>query len=608
MKSKKAFVALRYMILVLFFGVALTSGPALAGDYTVCSSGCDHDNIQGAIDDAFDDDPSGGTVTVTDSSIYNTSIVGPITMRDGVNLICSHIDKAHITRSSASGKVEVVRFSGEITCDLKGFKISNSGGGAGIFMDGSSGTVTATVENCDIQLCKGATGIRLNGVVSTTIRGCSIHHNDFAGIATKRGTDELQSGSSVFIEDCEIYQNGTKKDTAGIFLQGANDNNAEVVIRGTGTSGDKTSDIYENARAGIWLDDIDDATIDNNEIRDNSEAGIRLMDVGSESAPATIQYNKIHQNTKSGIAIFKACTVIITDNEIYDHAGEAGIFTGDWSTTYPPQGAGFDRTNGPAILTIKRNKVYGNRAGMRLDHASASSAVAGSGQINNNLVYGNSRAGIRFSGNSIDSTPFPSAVGTWGFAEIINNTVADNGSYVLAFTEDRGGGIIYDDINVTTKPPEYTATRYFYDRPVGSTQDPLSIKNNIVANNKMTGIKYCADNSANDRSYNLYYRNVEGTCDTGGAVDCGKMCRCKTLGQCYEPGINCCEEDSWAYYYSSPVVGHWAEGEICGQDPLFEDGNNETLSLRDYTLQGDSPAIGAGSGGINMGHTGVPTP
>jgi len=172
------------------------------------------------------------------------------------------------------------------------------------------------------------------------------------------------------------------------------------------------------------------------------------------------------------------------------------------------------------------------------------------------------------------------------------NTVDNNGSYVGdPIFENRGGGIVYDDISDTTG-------RDFYDRPVGATQNPITIKNNIVTNNLKAGIKFCADNSGDDRSYNLFYRNVEGICDTGGAVDCGRMCRRRTLGRCDAPDVNCCTEDTWADRVLA-FPGTWAAGEICGEDPLFN---------ADYTLQGGSPAENAGEDTNDMGAYGGTVP
>ncbi len=659
MKSKKASLSLSFMILSSLFGVVLSSNPVLALDVTVCKpAGCDYTVIQTAINAVSV--AGGGTVTVTDNNIYDELI----TMKDGVDVV-SDPYKAHIRRFSGMGREEVVSFSGAITCDLRGFEITNPAGGAGIFMDGSAPGITATIENCDIHDCDRGAGIRLNGVVKPTITGSNIYSNDRAGIATAKimAADLVTSGSSITIKGTTIGGSGQGNGNAGIRLDGSG-SGIQVAIGGSVV--DDANTISYNTDAGIRLEDIDQVSIENNDISNNSEAGILLIDVstvsphiknndihdhtdeaginiggasnvtitgdnynslihdnyagivfyvsrntrltGSASSQPvlitgskiysntkagiavidnvtgtiTIDDNKIYQNTKSGVGIFNKCTAIITDNDIYTHTGAAGIFTGDWSGTPPPTGTGFLRDNGPANLSIKRNKVYGNRAGMRVDHAS--------GTINNNLVYGNSRAGIRFSGDNTD--PYAPFTSSWGITEIMNNTMAGNGSYVDEFSEDRGNGIAYDAIYVTADPIT-GLSRNFNDPPVGATQDPITIKNNIVANNKKAGIKFCADNSANDRSYNLFYMNFQETCATGGAVDCGRMCRSRTLGKCYAPDVNCCEEDSWVGAWA------WAIGEICGQDPLFD---------TDYTLLTGSPAINAGSDGNDMGAYGGTDP
>ena len=650
MKSKKVLLGSSFAILFSFFGGVLTGSPALGADVTVCKTGgCDYTVIQTAINAVSA--AGGGTVTVQDSSTYDELIA----MKDGVDVV-SDPYKAHIRRSSGSGRYQVVTFLGEMTCDLKGFEISNLVRGAGIFMTGSGAGITATIEDCDVHDCDAGAGIRLDGLVSVTVTGCNLYGNDRPGIATENmGTtvDELATGSTVTVTGGTLGGEGAGNGKAGIYLWGGSGTTIQVTIGGS-TAGDGNI-ISHNVEAGIRLENIDRVRIENNNIYNNLEAGIVLID-GSTVAPhiknnkiynhigeaginiggasevtigtgnevygnragivfyvstnsrlsgnaiseavtitgnqihentsagvavidnasgtIRIDDNKIYENTLSGVAVFNKCTAEITDNEIYTHAGAAGIFTGTWSGLPPQGGTAFNRANGPATLTIRRNKVYGNRAGMRLDHAS--------GTIWNNLVYENSRGGIRFGGDNY-GTIAPSGWPSWGITQIVNNTVADNGSYVddpaEGISEDRGGGIEYNDIN-TTVDPITGLTRYFYDRPVCTTQNPVTIKNNVVANNKRGGIKFCADNSCDDRSYNLYYNNFQEDCTAG---NCGRMCRCKTLGYCYASGINCCSEVSWADVASFP--GTWATGEICGQDPLFN---------ADYTVQATSPAIDAG--------------
>ena len=746
--------------------------------------------IQDGIDNAT---PSVDVVEVKDGT-YNECI----TMISGVN-VGSSVGVTPTINCDTNMESTVTFENGPITCDLDGFNITHSlNYGAGINLDGTSGTVTTTISNCNIHDIAASAGIRMNGAVGsvgspTIITDNTIYKCFTSGISVGPADapevgDVVSDGSSITIKKNIIGDQTNANNFSGIYLKGLG--TVTVVIGGAPAD---ANTIKYNATSGIRLDTITDLTIDNNTVNNNTKAGILLIAVGSGSGDAVVrrntingnsqaginiggasyltlggsgtrlQYkndiygnhagvvfnmkevlgpgtpssqqveiignyiytnsqagiavidyvtgqiiiddNEIEQNTQAGIAVFNKCTVDITDNHIFTHTAAAGIFTGDWSGLVPPDGAKFDRTNGPATLTIKRNKVHGNRAGMRLDHAS--------GTISNNLVYGNSRTGIRFSRNNVDPyTPFSSS---WGITEIKNNTVADNGSntevivdntdlgstsstglwtsstsepgyygsdyqyhaaaagtdyfrwtptisiagtyeifarwtsatdhasaapytvyhdgastpvskdqrsnagewvslgiysidgennddYVeltqtdsgkaiadaIMFSLRRGGGIVYDAIYETTDPITGLA-RNFYDRPVGATQAAITIKNNILANNERAGIKYCADNSSDDRSYNLFYNNQQADCTAG---NCGRMCRAKTLGRCIAPDVNCCAEESWADFAVVDFPGAWATGEICGQDPLFD---------ANYELIPGSPAIDAGDDSNDMG-------
>ncbi|MDY6987455.1 MAG: right-handed parallel beta-helix repeat-containing protein [Thermodesulfobacteriota bacterium] len=459
-------------------------------------------------------------------------------------------------------------------------------GGAGIELKGVGSGVQLVIG--------GSTAGESNAISYNAAAGVSLEDIDQASLENNEISSNTEAGI-LFIDVTTVsphVKTNNIHDQAG--AAGINIGGASNI-----TIGD-SNDIYDN-RTGIVFYVANNpnltgtassqpVTISENNIYTNTRAGIAVID--NATGTITIDDNKIYQNTLAGIAFFNACTAVITDNEIYTHTNAAGIFTGDWSGTSPETGSGFDRTNGPVNLTIQRNKVYGNRSGMRLDHAS--------GNITNNLVYGNSRGGIRFGGDNTD--PYVYFGISWGMTAIENNTVVNNGSYVndpgQGISEDRGGGIVYDAISVTTDPITGFG-RNFFDRPVGATQDPMTIKNNILAFNEHAGIKFCADNSGYDRSYNLFYMNFKESCATGGAIDCGRMCRARTLGTCYSPGVNCCaEEDTWAHS-GVAFPGAWATGEMCGQDPLFN---------ADFTLRPNSPAEAAGDDGNDMGAYGGTDP
>jgi len=119
----------------------LTSNLALAADKTVCASGCDEVTIQAGINAC--DATGGGTVTVTDSGTYS----GPITMKDGVNLVTGALQTPTINGPPPGPTGGLVGFTGPMTCNLTGFTIQPFGTGSGIFVNGSGGKVTV-VTSC----------------------------------------------------------------------------------------------------------------------------------------------------------------------------------------------------------------------------------------------------------------------------------------------------------------------------------------------------------------------------------------------------------------------------------------------------------------------------
>lgn len=481
-------------------------------------------------------------------------------------------------------------------------------------------------------------GISLKGAVSVTITGCDIYRSAGLmrlGIGTTGfgTTSRIASGSSIIIKDTTIGGSGQGLTHAGIRLRGEVGADIQVTIGGSGV-GDGNI-ISDNGVAGILLADINQVSIKNNTISNNGKAGILLVDASTVSphignntienhssaaginiggasnvtiwdnnqiysnktgitfyvannpdtfsfqdpitktassglvtimendiflnsnagiavkdtitGTVTITQNDIHDNTTAGIGIQNSCTLEITKNEIYDNM-RAGIHTG----TDSADPGGFSGAAGSAVLTIKQNKVYGNGqtgygSGIDVRHAD--------GTIYNNLVYENMRAGIRF-GDWID--------------EIINNTVADNGDAAV----DRGGGIIYDDINAGDA---VNAT------PAGIPPAALLIRNNISAYNQKAGIRACFDMTENseERDYNLVYANNgwDSNSDCGWSSDPvgdlnNRGCANQQYGVCGSDLVNypnlICPNDKMA-------------------DPEFED-----RVAKDYRLKSISPAVDAG--------------
>ena len=425
---------------------------------------------------------------------------------------------------------------------------TGSGSGNSIIIGGNAGDGNIIADNGFWSVY--GSGIRLTTLQGVTVNNNAIFTNGRNGILLE-GVDTV----SPHITGNTIYNN---------FAAGINIGGSSTLTIGP------NNEVFDNGLAGISFFTAENTsvvptvpassgpvTITGNAIHTNARTGISVID--HVTGPVTIHGNTIYQNEKAGIGFFNACTADITENDIYDHTGAAGIFTGTWagdttSPIVPATSLQFNRTNGPALLTIYRNKIHNNLTGMRLDHAS--------GTIGNNLVHHNARAGIRFSGN--DVSPFEPFGTAWGIAAIINNTVVDNGTGTD--NTRQGSGIYYDDINNVTG-------REFFDPPYpDENQGPRTIENNIAAFNARTGIRDAACTTARD--YNLYYDN-----NLAGIFIPPQIVGCATAPQ-----------QVW--------IGNPHE---LFTDPLFVD-------RVDYRLQSGSPGKNSGSDGLDMGAYGGSNP
>jgi parallel beta-helix repeat protein len=671
---KRAFFLTFILFLVLIFGFSHQSsaGTVYVDDDIVCGGNTPcYSTIQAGINAAS----SGDEVRV-----YPGTYIETITMKSGVDVV-SEGGYTVTTIDPPGTAAPAVNFIGVSGCTLDGFFIDASTGGhafagGAVHVKGYPVSCTSvTISNCDIyghvSAMSGSSGIQLDGTVSVSITGNIIRHNSFPGIAVNPMSGVPLVGGPVTIKGNTIGISGEGNGGSGIFLKGAA-SGVQVRIGGSGIGEPnqisytgysvwgpfggvgirlhtisaviiENNNIHDNTMAGILLQDVttvsphiknnkiydhsagaginiggasnvtiggnndiysnqagivfyieenpnmgggpiavsglfassEPVVISGNDINRNDKAGIAVID--HVTGTITIDDNTFDQNSRSGIAFFNACTAVITDNEILKHTSNAGIYTGQWSPPYPQGGDGFDRSNGPANLTIKRNKVYRNRSGMRLDHAS--------GTISNNLVYNNSRAGIRFSGDNV--SPYEVFTSSWGITEIKNNTVVDNGGVLTG--EDIGGGIVYDAF--------YEAAGDFEDPTIGVPPAPLLIRNNISAYNVKSGIRACFTNTVDseERDYNLVYSN-NGT----GETDCGwpdsinMRCANKNFGGC---------GSKWNLP-GPPRILPDGPNNIIG-DPLFA---NISPGNEDYSLLPGSPAEGAGDDNLDMGAYGGTDP
>ncbi len=544
-------------------------------------SGVDNCTLDGFV---LDGSPGGFRTNVAIIRIYSGSN----------NITISNCEIKGADTPGASSYKTGIRLNDQVDVNIIGNTIYNTDYGG--ITTRSGGTIynsTVVIKGNTIE-GNGRAGIYLagrSGYSNTVIIGGSGAAD--GNIINNNGTSSAAEGSGIWLHDIDqlSIENNTilNNRRAGIFLVDSSSVSPHIrgnMIHDNGTSGiniggDSTltigpnNEIYNNSIAGIsfYVNNnpivsrfpcSQPVLITGNTIYGNARAGIAVLD--RITGLLTIEWNTIYQNARSGITFTRPCSAVITDNDIHDHTGAAGIFTGDWSAytapdpDAPPSVVGFDLGQGAVNLTIRRNKIHGNLVGMRLDHAS--------GVITNNLVYGNTRSGIRFSGDNISPYDPFAYDEAWGITEISNNTVVDNGS------GETGGGIVYDDINVTTDPQTGSA-RAFASPPIrNDSQTARVIKNNIAAYNNRAGIRDAACGAARD--YNLYYGNF------------GKL----TSVPAQTGG---CVQGSGPNFTGNPHE--------LFEDPMFVD-----RAAGDYHLQAGSPGKGSGDDGNDMGAYGGSDP
>lgn len=603
----------------------------------VCGTGCPYTTIQAALAAAQPND----TVMVMDGGTYN-AYNKDIKMKTGVDLVSA----TGVTPTIHGNNGAAVIFEGPLThCTLDGFTITGglmaSGGQIYVIGTSSSPVTDVTIQSCETDGSTGVVGpaVRLDGAVALTIRDCRLLNCYGACIVCPPGHDPVEyTGSPIRIEGCEIQTlDPSGLGGAGIRIISDGTSALELIIGGDGAKANHIhncpqvgirledfgpgsvvtidNNVIEangsrDPNAGIYIGGLASATITRNSIRNNGKAGIAInpgsvaqnqyLTIGGSLAAGneiysngwagisfggfkgpvngtftihgnniysnarggiflnsrvngklTVTQNDIHDNGRGGIAMKKNCELEITKNNIRNN-GRGGIHTG--------QGNNFAGTLGGAVLTIRQNKVHhhqnANRGGgIDVRHAS--------GTLENNLVYRNSRGGIRF-GDYV--------------SEIRNNTVVNNGDD----TQDRGGGIIYDDpgINNFNDPPDGTLN----DSP--NYPDPL-IRNNISAYNEKAGLRVggtgydCPDNPVygsddmNYRDYNLLYSNQLWNSAQGRWND--PDCRWPSLDMsCTQQQYGGCGAH-WDFDQSYPVVLNNPNDVMA--DPSFQDMENDNYHL-----------------------------
>ena len=585
-------------------------------------------------------------------------------MKDGVDLVAEEGVSPTITASPGMFN-GVVEFTGPMTCNLTGFTIIYTSMGQGIAVDGSTGQVNATIDSCTVRNGNNyGVAIKLKGTVNITITGCDVYNNPgsmrvgIGGSGWGSG-DRIASGSSITIKGTTIGGSGQGLSTDGIRLRGATSaSNIQVTIGGSNVGDGNT--ISYNGRAGILLADIDQFSIENNDISSNGSygaAGILIVD--SSTASPHIKNNSIHHHVNAaGINIGGASNVTIGDNNnIY--ANKAGIsfyvknntplyggqmdpitksvssqpvtITGNniFSNTY----AGIAIRDGiSGALTITQNNIYSNtRGAIRMQRKCTLN-------ISRNTIRDNLRGGIHTGSDAVDGGGFIAGQIGQGLLTIEKNKIYDNGQggmgggidvrhmpgtiYNNLIYGNHRGGIRFGDYisEIVNNTVVYNGENDFgagiaYDDLAGAVNDspagvpalPLLIRNNISAYNVKAGIRACFNNTegSEERDYNLLYANYpwNSVFSRPNSEDCGwptlddMSCIKQQYGGCV------------AYFVKGVGILLDDPNDIVA-DPLFKD-----VAGDDYRLQrvsegdgSDSPAINAGDDNLDMGAYGGSDP
>ncbi|MEW5800566.1 MAG: right-handed parallel beta-helix repeat-containing protein [bacterium] len=450
-------------------------------------------------------------------------------------------------------------------------------------------------------------GIALGGIGQATVQNnflssnCTPRHTYAAGLVVQdvspegslvsliqdndisnhpRPAIKIEGASSLIIKNNDLFNNGggivfpAHKGSALWSLR-------PVVIRG--------NRIHNNSNCSNGITKSNGSqSSDSNAVWGSAEAGSGIIlgsfDAVGASFPAkiTITRNELAQNLGTGIAIWVTCEAEITQNSIYGNlGGGGGIFTG----------------GGNPFLIIRNNKIHHNliftsEAGIDVRHAG--------GTIENNLIFRNSRGGIRFGD---------------GICAIIQNTVVYNGS------QTRGGGIVYGSLS---EDPNVKA---------GESSDGLvMIRNNISAFNETEGLllggedALCPDNpDAGDgvpyRDYNLVYGNYRTSDNDDGndtaADDCGwakgppyvVSCIQNQYGRC---GLNESTGSARGADGTGGADGTESSGDtsfiLTNPDDIIADPLFVNPAGDNYHLKAVSLAIGAGYGDNDIGAYGGENP
>jgi parallel beta-helix repeat protein len=296
------------------------SGLAVTGDRPTIQN-CTID-INGGVSNALFYQSAGGTVDSVDINTDDNATVG-INIDFGDS--STTIQNTTINDTSAVG-IDATNGSGDVTIDNCTVTDSQGNMTNGIVIKD-----TITVQNTTVKNCSGS-GILCDtagaGASGSTITGCTI--SDTTGNMTNgidiQETVTVNGGTSVSDGDT-----GIKIDDINTTIDTVTVNNTDVnaisALQGsTGTTVNNCT-IANNNERGIYVDD--EITIKNSDITDNGDGNTSATEdgiiLGGNSQGSTIEKNEIRRNSNAGIrgqdvpdgfANTNANGTVVTDNNI----------------------------------------------------------------------------------------------------------------------------------------------------------------------------------------------------------------------------------------------------------------------------------------------------
>ncbi|MEA1866732.1 MAG: right-handed parallel beta-helix repeat-containing protein [Thermodesulfobacteriota bacterium] len=519
------------------WGGLLIVNTAMAGDKTVCPSGCDCTSIQIAINAASSE--GGGTVYVgTPGRTAPETYTGNLGIMSGVNVVSEGdnttttytdgsystnraLKRATLTIIDGDGSDNVVRIPGDLSTDvtLDGFTIQNAGvadmfliriaggsptiknniirnntGFGGIGLQGFGGKVSAIIDNNLIHTVNGP-GIG-NGINSTakitnnTIWDCN--GDNGVGIGLWGHAHPTITNNTVFENNkagIGSYQNGLKAGGGSLDIPTIKGNNIHNnqgagirLTRAYGDTGDISVTIGENATgntiygnlAGIRLFDLTNGTIQNNNIHDHNLTGIWLYGVHT----ALIDGNRISGQQHAGIRLEDINNITISDNNVTT-SGQAGI--------------AFDPNSKGAVVQaiVDNNEIQHNGQSGIYNRGATTITVR-----NNNLIHHNTWGGI-----------FIDCSGS-------TNTIQDNTIY----TNSRAGIGVNATSATVTITDNGINNNTWGGISINGAETNSTINGNTIHDNTLGGIRIKSANVVKVESNIIDYNGYGGIYDMGATI------------------------------------------------------------------------------------------